>query len=116
MPRRRSIYSLPKFRLRQATIITVGSLISIVLAGVSLVSLVSSSTMLDFWRQFLTSNLGWTAILSPILFLLSGLILQRFKWALAQVNVLVGLLVVMVALEGLTYFIVPEASGEIGSL
>jgi DNA segregation ATPase FtsK/SpoIIIE, S-DNA-T family len=116
MPRRRSIYALPKLKLKQKTIITVGSLVSFVLSGLSLVSLFSDSEALSFWRVFLVDNLGWTAVLSPFLFFVSGLVLQRFKWALAQANVLVGLLTVMVSLSGLTYLFIPEQSGMIGSL
>lgn len=116
MPRRRSIYSLPKLKLRQKTIVTVGSLVSFVLAGLSLVSLFTDSEALTFWRSFLIENLGWTAVFTPFLFFISGLVLNRFKWAIAQANVLVGLLTMIISLAGLTYLFIPEQGGMIGEL
>ncbi|OGE25389.1 hypothetical protein A3C32_02025 [Candidatus Daviesbacteria bacterium RIFCSPHIGHO2_02_FULL_41_14] len=116
MPRRRSVYSLPKLKLRPRTIITVGSLVSFVLAGLSLVALFSDSEVLSFWRNFLLENLGWTAVLSPFLFFVSGLVLQRFKWAIAQANVLVGLLTIIMSLSSLTYLFIPQQAGMVGEL
>lgn len=101
MPKRKSIYSLPKLKLKQRTIITVGTFISFILAGVSVVSLLTQTPYLFFWRQYLIENIGFTAVLTPVVFALSGLVLQRVKWGFAQLNVLVGLLTMMVALMGL---------------
>ncbi|MDO8570438.1 MAG: DNA translocase FtsK [Candidatus Daviesbacteria bacterium] len=116
MPRRRSIYSLPKFRLRQKTVVTVGSVVALVLAGLSAVSLLTESTKLTFWRDFLKSNFGWTAIFTPLIFLVVGLVLQKLKWRFAQPNVLVGLLAIVVSLSGLTASMNPEISGNLGTL
>lgn len=116
MSRRRSIYSLPKFRLRQKTVVTVGSVVALVLAGLSAVSLLTESTKLTFWRDFLKTNFGWTAIFAPVIFLVVGLVLQKLKLKFAQPNVLVGLLAVMAALSGLTAPISPEMSGSLGIL
>ena len=101
MPRRKSIYSLPKLKLKQKTIITVATFVSFILAGVSGVALVTDTPYLFFWRQYLIENVGFTAFLVPLVFALSGLVLQRVKWAFAQLNVLVGLLTMMIALMGL---------------
>lgn len=101
MPKRKSIYSLPKLKLKQKTIITVGTFISFILAGVSVVSLLTQTPYLFFWRQYLIENIGFTAVLTPVVFALSGLVMQRVKWSFAQLNVLVGLLTMMVALMGL---------------
>ncbi|MCL5784694.1 MAG: DNA translocase FtsK [Patescibacteria group bacterium] len=116
MSRRRSAYSLPKLKLRQKTVITVGSLVSLVLAALSTVSMVSSSSKLGFWKMFLESNLGWTMILAPLIFLVAGLVLQKLKWSLAQTNVLVGLVTILAALTGLTTPFVPEQAGSLGNL
>jgi DNA segregation ATPase FtsK/SpoIIIE, S-DNA-T family len=116
MPRRRSIYSMPKLKLRQKTVVTIGSLISFVLAILSLVALVSETPALTFWRLFLTSNLGWTAIFTPLVFLVSGLVLQKFKWSWAQTNVLVGLLTIIVSLSGLTSPLATDQAGDLGNL
>ena len=115
MPRRRSMYSLPKFRLRQKTIMTVGSLVALVLAGLSAVSLLTESTKLTFWRDFLKTNFGWTVIFTPLIFLVVGLVLQKLKFSFAQPNVLVGLLAIVAALSGLTAPINPALAGDLGN-
>lgn len=101
MPRKKSIYSLPKLKLKQKTIITVATFVSFILAGVSLISLFTNTRYLAFWREYLIINVGFTSFLVPLVFALSGLVLQRVRWAFAQLNVLVGLLTMMVALMGL---------------
>ncbi len=116
MPRRRSAYSLPKLKLRQKTVVTVATLVSFVLAALSGVSILTESSKLVFWREFLEGNLGWVSIFSPLIFLVAGLVLQKFKWAFAQPNVLVGLLSAVVALSGITSIFVPSKAGELGNL
>lgn len=107
---------MPKLKLRQKTIVAVGSLISAVLAAVSAAALFSGSPRLEFWRTFLEGNLGWTAIASPLLFILTALVLQKLKWAMAQTNVLIGALTIVVALAALTSPVVPEQAGELGNI
>lgn len=114
--RRRSSYSMPKLKLKQKTIVTVATLISIVFAGVSLVALVSSTPTLSFWREFLKGSLGWTMIFSPLIFLTTGLVLQKFKWSFAQANVLIGLVVIMLSLSGLTASFSQVQAGDLGNL
>lgn len=115
MPRKRSIYSLPRLKLRQKTVVTVGSLVALMLAAFSLVALLSESTKLNFWREFLTANLGLVSFLAPPLFFISGLVLQKLKWSFAQTNVLVGLLAVTVSLAGLTTPFATEQAGFLGN-
>lgn len=116
MPRRRSAYSMPKLKLRQKTVITVGSLVSLMLAALSLVSLASDSSKLTFWKMFLESNLGWTMIFAPLVFLVAGLVLQKMKWSFAQTNVLVGLITIVTSLAGLTGAVATEQAGSLGNL
>lgn len=58
---------------------------------------------------------GFMAILTPFLFILTGLVLQKLKWRVAQLNVLVGLITVMVALMGLMGGVSAAAGGGVGS-
>lgn len=116
MPRRRSIYSLPKFKLRQKTVVAVGSLVAVVLAMLSTVSLLSESAQLTFWREFLQLNLGWAALFAPAIFLAVALVLQKFKWSFAQPNVLVGILTLTISLSGLTSPLSQNLAGNIGNL
>lgn len=114
MSRRRSAYRLPKLKLKPKTIIAVGTLISFILSGVSLVSIVSSTTKLSFWRELLYENLGWTFIFSPIIFFVIGLVLQKVKWRIGQLNVLLGLITSQIALVGLTAAVQEDIAGKIG--
>lgn len=116
MPRRKSPYSLPKLKLKQKTVVAVGSMISIILAILSTAALVSDSAKLQFWRTFLTGSLGWTAILAPMVFLVAGLVLQKFKWSIAQVNVLLGLLILIITLSSLSSPMDSTQAGDLGNL
>lgn len=112
--RRRSVYSLPKLKIKQKTVITVGTIISFILAGLSLVSLASDSSKLSFWKEFLVANLGWTSLFTPFVFILTGFVLQKVKWAFAQTNVLVGLVTMMIALTGLSALASETSGGILG--
>lgn len=114
MARRRSVYKLPKLKLKQKTIVTVASLISFLLAILSAMALLTEAPQLSFWTDFLFELLGWTAVLSPILFLLSGLVLQKFKWKFAQTNVFLGLTLIILALASLTASFDEEQAGVLG--
>ena len=114
MARRRSIYSTPRLRLKKRTIIAVGSLISFMLAGLSLVALITDVSILNFWKNFLYSSLGWTFVFSPVLFVLCGLVLQKVRWGFAQTNVLLGLVLLILSAGGLTAMISSESAGMLG--
>lgn len=116
MPRRRSLYSLPRLKLRHKTIIAVGSIVALILAALSTVALVTTTPTLNFWRAFLSDNLGWTVIFTPLLFLLTALVLQKVKWSFAQMNVFLGFLTIVVALSGLTGAVLPDMAGSWGKL
>ncbi len=112
--RRRSIYRLPKLKLKPKTVVTVATLISFIFAGLSLVAILSHTAKIGFWRDTLTENFGWTMILSPVFFILVGLVLQKVKWKYFQINTLVGLLTFMIALMGLSSSIEATKGGSLG--
>ena len=116
MSRRRSIYKLPRLKLRNKTITAIGSLIAFTLSVLSIVALSTHSQTLAFWRDFLGSLLGWTKVSAPIIFLLSGLVLTRSKWKFAQINVLLGFILVILSLEGITGWLNLEKAGKVGAL
>ncbi len=116
MPRKRSVYKMPKLKLKQATIVAIGSLVSVILAILSAISLVTDTTNLVFWREFLETSLGWVAIFTPVLFLVTALVLQKVKWSVGQMNVLLGILIIMISLAGITSSITPTAGGDLGLL
>ncbi len=116
MPRRKSAYSLPRLKLKQKTVHAVGTLVAFILAALSLVSLVSHSPNLAFWHEFLVTSFGWTAIFTPFIFGVTGLVLQRIKSPMAQTNVLLGLVTIMVALGGLTGMATQDGAGQMGAI
>ena len=115
MPRRRSIYSPPKLKLKQKTVIAVASLVSFMLALVSVVTIATEIQTLEFWRKILSRVFGWLAFTSPIVFLLTGLVLQKVKWKFAQMNVLLGFGLLIISLTSLTAAVSPDLSGDIGA-
>ncbi|QQG43678.1 MAG: DNA translocase FtsK [Candidatus Daviesbacteria bacterium] len=114
MPRRRSIYSMPRLKLKTKTINAVASLVAFVLAGLSAVSIVTDAAYLEFWREFLYQLLGWTYYFAPLILILSGLVLQKVKWSFAQTNVLLGLILIVLSLAGLTGAVSSALAGDIG--
>ncbi len=115
MGRRRSSYTLPKLKLKQKTITAVGSLISFILAVITITSIVTNTQMLTFWKEFLFGLLGWTYVASPVIFVLAGLILTKLKWKIAQVNVLLGAILIFLALGGMLSAFSADFGGSIGS-
>ncbi|KKR22689.1 MAG: segregation ATPase FtsK/SpoIIIE, S-DNA-T family protein, partial [Candidatus Daviesbacteria bacterium GW2011_GWB1_39_5] len=114
MARKRSIYKLPKFKLRQKTITAIGTLIAFIFATISAVALFSHSQTLSFWRDFLSEYLGLAKFAAPIVFLLSGLVLTKAKWAFAQTNVLLGFILVVVSFSSMLAAVRFNAGGTIG--
>ncbi len=85
------------------------------MAGLSIVAFITASRYLAFWKDFLYSSVGWTSILSPIVFLLIGLVLHKVKWGFAQANVLLGLITMMVSAMAISAPLKTSAGGDLGS-
>ena len=115
MSRRRSVYRVPKLRLKTKTIAAVAALISLALAGLSVISFVTDVSILQFWKELLFQTMGWTSYFAPIIFVLSAFVLQKVKWSFVQVNVLLGLILIVVSLAGLTAAFSPGMGGSLGT-
>lgn len=115
MARRRSIYKLPKLKLKQKTIVAVATLVSFILAALSGVSLATKASSLEFWRQVLHEIFGWASFTSPVMFVLAGLVLQRVKWSFAQTNVLLGLTLLIISVVSLTAAVSITQAGVVGA-
>lgn len=114
MSRRKSIYKLPKFKLKPKTITAIGTLVAFGLAILSGVAIFTNSQALSFWRNFLIEYLGIVSIAAPVIFFLSGLILTKVKWRFAQTNVLLGFILVVLAVTSLVAAVKLEKAGVIG--
>src|SRR3989344_6914766 len=114
MSRRRSIYKLPKFKLKHKTITAIGTLIAFGLAILSAVSLFTNSQALSFLRDFLGNYLGVMKFSAPVIFALSGLVLTKARWRLAQTNVLLGFLLLILSFSSLVAAVKFDRGGSIG--
>lgn len=114
MARRKSIYSLPKLKLKPKTALAISTFGSFFLALVTLASFAAPTSFLSFWRDYLFSNLGTMAILTPVVLALSGLVLHKVKWKIGQMNVLVGLITIMIAMMGLLGAVSERVGGLLG--
>ncbi len=114
MARRRSVYKLPKFKLKQKTVTAVGTLIAFILAVLSAVAILTQSQVLTFWRDFLGEYLGLTQFAAPIVFFLSGLVLTKARWRLAQTNVLLGFVLVVISISSVVAAVKFEKAGLVG--
>jgi S-DNA-T family DNA segregation ATPase FtsK/SpoIIIE len=81
---------------------------------VTIASFAAPTSFLSFWRNYLFTNLGTTAVLTPVVLALSGLVLHKVKWKIGQMNVLVGLITIMVALMGLLGAVSEKVGGLLG--
>ncbi len=116
MSRRKSVYKLPKLKLKPKTITAVAALIAFTFAVISAVAIFTNSQALIFWKDFLSESLGLMSISAPVIFFLSGLVLTRSKWKFAQTNVLLGFILVVLSLAGLISSFKEEKAGAIGQI
>ncbi len=114
MARRKSAYKLPKFSLKPKAVISVGVLVSCILALLSLASLFTTDYRLGIIRNSLYQTIGWTFVFSPLLFILIAIVLMGKKWRIAQLNVLVGFITVMIAVMALSAGADNAIGGEAG--
>ncbi len=114
MARRRSIYKLPRFKLKHKTITAIGTLVAFGLAVLSGAALFTNSEPLSFWRDFLSGYLGFMKITAPLIFLLAGLVLTKARWRIAQTNVLLGFVLVVISIASLISAVKFEKGGLIG--
>jgi len=114
MARRRSIYKLPKIKLRHRTITAVGTLVAFSLATLSTVALLTHSQALIFWKDFLGEYMGFAKVVAPIIFLLCGLVLTKARWKIAQTNVLLGFVLIILSATSLIAAVKLEKGGLIG--
>lgn len=95
--------------------VAVASLVAMILAGLTAVTLTTKVSTLAFWYNFLFDLFGWTSYLFPLVFLLSGLVLQKFRWVVAQTNVLLGLVLIILSSSGLTTPFSTDQAGSVGT-
>lgn len=95
-------------KLSTDTLYSVAALLMFLTGGVLILSFSRQTAPLTLVYNQLVKYTGWTALMIPFVFFSAGLMMTRLRWRVARPNVLVGGLLVLVALSGLT------KSGELG--
>lgn len=97
--RRRSAF---KLKLKKETIYTLFSLTFIIFSALALFSFSKNGSFLIKFNNALVKYFGWGALFFPIGILLLGLLLSQIKLAVARANVVVGFMLTLMSLVGLT--------------
>jgi S-DNA-T family DNA segregation ATPase FtsK/SpoIIIE len=95
-------------RLSSDTLYSVAALVMFLAGGVLILSFTRQTAPLQLVYSQLVRYAGWTALLIPFVFFSAGLMMTRLKWRISRPNVLVGGVLVLAALAGLT------RSGQLG--
>lgn len=91
-----------KLRIKKQTVYSAGQITFFALAALIILSFSRQGEWLVKLNALLLENFSWTAFFLPFLFLVSGLMLSRFRTPLSSPNVLVGLLLFILSSGGLT--------------
>ncbi len=91
---------------------TTNSILAVVVMGIGGLIAISFSQQGEFLTKIFeigTSLFGWTLLIMPFIFVVGGLMLTTVKFPLASPHVLLGSVITMIALSGLTQ------AGNVGS-
>lgn len=91
-----------RVKLKKSTVFSVGSVIFFSIAGLILLSFARQGSLLVRVNLFLLGYFGWSTIFLPFIFLVAGLLLTRLKISVNEPHVLVGAILLMLSLVGLT--------------
>ena len=84
---------------------TMNSILAVVVMGIGGLIAISFSQQGKFLSKIFeigTNLFGWTLLIMPFIFIVGGLMLTTVKFALASPHVLLGSVITMIALSGLT--------------
>lgn len=103
MGRRRGRRRAPfKLNLKKDTVYSVASLVLFGCGGLLMVSFTRQTVVLQQLNGWLTNLLGWTALVAPFLCISGGLMLTQLRWRITRPNVLVGGILLIASLSGVT--------------
>lgn len=103
MGRRRGRRRAPfRMHLSTDTLYSMAALLMFLAGGVLILSFTRQTAPLQLIYGQLVRYTGWTALAVPFVFFSGGLMMTRLRWRIARPNVLVGGVLVLAALSGLT--------------
>ena len=110
MARKKGRRSKPyKLNLKKDTMNSILAIVVMGIGGLIAISFSQQGTFLTQVNEIGRGLLGWPLLLVPFILIVGGLLLTHVKLAIASAHVLLGSVVTMIALCGLT------AAGSIGS-
>lgn len=95
-------------KLSTDTLYSVAAVVMFLAGGVLILSFSRQTAPLTLVYDQLVKYTGWTALMIPFGFFSAGLMMTRLRWRVARPNVLVGGVLALLALSGLT------KAGELG--
>ena len=103
MGRRRGRRRAPfKLNLKKDTLYSIATIVFIGIGVILMLSFTRQASILRLVNIKLISYLGWTALITPFLFIAAGLMLTQLKWRITRPNVLVGAALILVSLSAVT--------------
>lgn len=91
-----------KIRLKRATVFSIGAIFFFSTAGLIMISFARQGSLLVKLNHFLLGYFSWATILLPFIFLVAGLLLTHLKITINEPHVLVGSVLLLLSLSGLT--------------
>jgi S-DNA-T family DNA segregation ATPase FtsK/SpoIIIE len=89
-------------KLKAHTVTSIGQILCFLLAGILIVSFSRQGGLLLGINKLIVDNFSWIALFIPFFFIVSGLMLSKFKTPLNQPTVLVGSVLFALSAAGLT--------------
>lgn len=103
MPRRRRLTIRAfRIRLKKETVYSIGQIVFLALGALVILSFTRQGSLLATINSLIFRLFSWTAIFLPFVFLVSGLMLSKFKTPLNQPNVLVGSILFAISAGAIT--------------
>lgn len=98
-----------RVKLKKGTILSIGAIFFLSLAGLVILSFLRQGTLLVQLNYYLLLIFGWGVIFLPFIFIITGLMLTRVRTPLNEPHVLIGVTLFLLCVLGIT------KSGIIGS-
>ncbi len=93
-----------KFKLKKHTVYSISALMLFFLAGLIWISFIRQGLLLTKINSFLLANVGLLpSLFLPFPFLVGGMLVIKFKNSLGQPHTLIGSIITIIALSGLTH-------------
>ncbi len=91
-----------RFKLRKTTVYSIVELLMVSVSVLLIISFSRQGRLLIIVNDWLMSYFSWTSVFLPFIFLVMGLLFSRFKTPMTQPNVIVGSILFLISVMGLS--------------